>query len=141
MKTNDPIIKAIAKQAFPEYKGRKYSVKYCKSINTSFESNWSGGSRTVYRFVRLDNGSVMNNPNQDLAPWRRDYSSDGNENAVLLPGLACVTHTFFCGKDLGLTVNLCEGSMISNAEKSSIIGSNNDYKNIHSPIIENKKEY
>lgn len=97
-----PMAKKIARRAFPEYKGRKIRLTgLTKTVDTSYNSNWAGGTRTVYRFVRLDNGSVMANPNQQLAPWRHNAEA---EQAQLQDGLVCVTHEIFQDHDLGLTV-------------------------------------
>ena len=94
--------KKVAKHAYPEYKGRKIKlVTGQPTIDTSQDVNWSGGSRTEYMFVRLDNGDIMKNPNQHLPPWKQDSS---HAIATLTDGLVCVTHTFFLGKDCGLTV-------------------------------------
>jgi hypothetical protein len=94
--------KKIAKHAYPEYKGRKIKlVVGQESIDTTQDVNWSGGTRTEYIFVRLDNGDIMKNPNQHLPPWKQDSS---HAMAKLSDGLVCVTHTIFLGKDCGLTV-------------------------------------
>ena len=104
-------IKKIAKTAYPDYKGRKIRYRTDKqTIDTSYNANWSEGSRTEYKFVRTDNGAVLDNPNKNLAPWQHTY--DQKEIATLIPGLACVTHSIFMGKDTGLTVYIYNGPEI-----------------------------
>jgi hypothetical protein len=105
-KSSNPIIYNIAKHVYPDYKGRKINLEYVDKINTGFYANWSGGSRTYYNFVRLDNGKVLGVP--DYAPWKRPES----EIVEIPNGAACVTHTIFCGHDCGLTVYLPESNQI-----------------------------
>lgn len=95
-----PTLVKILKFTFPDYRGRKYYVKYEKSVDTGYNANWCEGSRTYYKFVRLDNGKILDVP--DFAPWKRP----NNEIADIPQGCACVTHTFFCGHDCGLTIIL-----------------------------------
>jgi len=95
--------KKIALKAFPDYKGRKFHFAEKEQIDTSYNANWCEGTRTYYKFVRLSDGAVMDNPNEPLAPWARDYHSN-TEKAILPDGLACVTHTIFCGHDTGCCV-------------------------------------
>lgn len=92
-----PQIVKMAKYCYPEYKGRKFYLKYEDNVDVGENANWSGGTRTYYKFVRLD-GKLMNVP--DFAPWKRPE----NEVVELVSGVACVTHSFFQGHDCGLTV-------------------------------------
>lgn len=96
-KTHPSIVK-IAKHVYPDYNGRKFFLEYVSEIDTGDNANWSGGSKTYYRFVRLDNGNILEVP--DFAPWKRPE----NEVVEIPLGAVCVTHTFFLGTDCGLTV-------------------------------------
>jgi hypothetical protein len=95
-----PEIVRIAKYAYPEYKGRKFFLEYKKEVDTSYNANWCEGTRTYYTFVRLDNGATMNPP--DVAPWNRDKIL--NAKTPIPNGAVCVTNSFFCGHDCGITV-------------------------------------
>jgi hypothetical protein len=99
-KTSHPAIYSIAKHAYNDYKGRKIYLQYKPEVDTGYNANWSGGSKTYYKFVRLDNGSILSAP--DIAPWKRPE----NETVQIPNGAACVTHSFFLGHDCGLTVIL-----------------------------------
>ena len=99
MKTNNPLVKEIAKKAFPDYKGRKYRIETAKSVDV--RSYWDGGSRDYFNFVRLDNLQVFG---QVSAQSMFDKPIHGADRVELIPGLACVRHSYFCGKDSGLTV-------------------------------------
>lgn len=99
-KKSHPEIYKLAKHVYPDYKGRKVYLSYEDSIDTGFNANWSGGSRTYYKFVRLDNGSTLTPP--EFAPWKRPE----NEVVNIPQGAACVTHSFCQGHDCGVSVIL-----------------------------------
>ena len=99
-KKSNLIIYKIAKFAYPDYKGRKFYLKYKSEVDTGYNANWEGGSRTYYKFIRLDNGAILNPP--DYAPWKRP----DNEIVQIPNGAACVTHSFFQGHDCGISVIL-----------------------------------
>jgi hypothetical protein len=99
-KKSHPKIYRLAKQVYPDYTGRKFYLSYEDSIDTGYNANWSGGSRTYYKFVRLDNKKILTPP--DFAPWKRPE----NEVVNIPQGAACVTHSFFQGHDCGLSVIL-----------------------------------
>ena len=105
-KTSHPTFVKIAKHAYPDYTGRKFKLEYVDTIDTGFNANWSGGSRTYYTFVRLDNGSILSTP--DIAPWKRPE----NETVQIPNGATCITHEYFCGSDLGLTIYLPKQNQI-----------------------------
>jgi hypothetical protein len=100
MFTNDPEVKALAKRAFPDYTGRKFRVEV---VNHSIDvrSYWDGGSREYFKFVRLDGqkGEIVIPPQSAY-----DKTVNGADAVTLVPGLVCVSHIYFCGKDLGLCV-------------------------------------
>jgi hypothetical protein len=93
-----PSVVRLMKSAYPEYTGRKFRMEVC---DHEFETHsyWDGGTRTTYTFVRAD-GKMMEVDSMS-APWEQ-YKE--NRKAKLVPGLACVEHTIFCGHDVGLTI-------------------------------------
>ena len=99
-KKSHPIIYKIAKHVYPDYTGRKIYLQYEQFVDTSYNANWFEGSRTYYKFVRLDNAKILIIP--DFAPWKRPQS----EIVEIPQGTACVTHSFSQGFDCGLTVIL-----------------------------------
>ena len=104
-KSEFPCLVNLMRDAFPEYKGRKYRVEVC---DNDFETHsyWSGGSKDSYVFVRAD-GKKMSVDSMS-APWTQHSE---NRKARLVPGLACVRHTYFCGHNCGLTLMLCSADM------------------------------
>lgn len=99
--TNNPELIGVALAAFPEYTGKKFSFEII-DCPISVKSYWSGGSKDSYVFMRLDTLKTMDMPPQ--SPY--DQQVAGADSVSLVPGLACIRHTIFCGKDLGITVLL-----------------------------------
>lgn len=99
-KKSHPTIYKIAKYVYPDYKGRKIYLRYEQFVDTGYNANWFEGSRTYYKFVRLDNANILIVP--DFAPWKRPES----ETVEIPQGAACVTHAFSHGFDCGVTVIL-----------------------------------
>jgi hypothetical protein len=82
------------------YTGTKFRAHVCESMTIPMDAGlWSGGTREVYSVVDLDTGN-RRLPGQDAAPWDR---SRKDLEVVLRPGLIVVMHSYFCGKDMGLT--------------------------------------
>ena len=93
-----PVMRKVAQAAFPNYSGRKFQVTFAETVNC--RSYWDGGSRDYYVFVRLDNFEKMAAPTSHPY-FNRDVQNV--ESVPLQPGLVCVQHSIFCGKDTGLT--------------------------------------
>lgn len=92
-------VKAILDRTFPDYKGRKFRVKFADHVVLS-DLHWSGGSHNEYAFVRID-GAVKALDFSTVAPWSHDNEG---RSIQLPPHVCCVKHTDFCGKDLGITL-------------------------------------
>lgn len=107
-----PNLVNLMKSVYPDYKGRKFFVEL-QSGEFDATSYWCEGSRTYFKFVRCD-GKVFSLP--DTSPWKQQ---EENRNATLVPGLACVTYTIFCGHDLGLTIKLHPNDFPKNIEYKS----------------------
>jgi hypothetical protein len=102
MKTNDKSVKAIAKAAFPGYKGRKFYFAV-QSAPLDCRSFWDGGSREYFRFVRLADGAVS----QEVPAQSGFDRKISGLDAVMIPeGFACVSNRIFQGIDCGLTVTV-----------------------------------
>ena len=98
--TDHPEVKRIALRAFPQYSGKKFAVQIQK-YPISVSSYWEGGSRDYYVFVNLN---TLETTNEVPAQSAFDKPIKGADSVNLVPGLACVRHCYFCGKDLGLTI-------------------------------------
>lgn len=97
--TNNSDVKKIALTAYPDYKGKKFAVKV--AIGTiDVRSYWDGGSRDYFVFLRLDTLEIWKMPGQSI----NDKKVNGAESVSLIPGMVCVEHTYFQGKDLGITI-------------------------------------
>jgi hypothetical protein len=104
MTNNDTTLKAICKAAFPEYKGRKFRLSPLRSPESTVNvcSYWDGGSRDYFAFVALADGL----PASCEVPVQSAYDKpiEGADSVQLPKGIVCVRHSYFCGKDSGLTV-------------------------------------
>jgi hypothetical protein len=97
--TNHPDVKRIATAAYPNYTGRKFSVEV-SNRPIDVRSYWDGGSRDYFVFLRLDNLKTWVMPEQSI----NDVKVEGADKVSLVPGMVCVEHTIFCGKDIGITI-------------------------------------
>lgn len=82
------------------YTGQKFQAIVGDEMTIPMDAGlWSGGSRTVYRAIKLATGETVEAPNQSAAPW----DNERRERRVkIAPGFAVVSHVTFSGKDLGL---------------------------------------
>lgn len=100
-KSKYPKLVEFMLKCYPEYNGRKFYVEAC---DHEFETHsyWSGGSKEEFCFIKT-NGSILQVPSH-THPYTQHCKE--NRKAKLVPGLACVVHTYFCGQDLGLKIML-----------------------------------
>jgi len=98
--TAQPAIRLMVR-AFPAYTGHMFKIDTRESVD--IRSCWDGGSREYFKFVRLDSGEVS-----PAIPSQSGFDRPmAGADAVTLPeGTALVTHTIFCGKDMGLTLTI-----------------------------------
>lgn len=90
-------VKDILTATFPGYTGRKFIVEFTESI-TFYNTNWSGGSRNEYAAINANGHmATLNVP----APWVNPVEG---KTIDLPPDVLIVRHTFFCGRDLGITI-------------------------------------
>ena len=99
MYTNHPEAVKIALTAYPGYTGKKFQIEV-SSFPIDVRSYWEGGSRSYYTFLRLDTLAIMSIPQQSAF----DKQVVGADSVNLIPGMVCVKHTIFCGKDAGITI-------------------------------------
>ena len=91
-------VKQFSKTIYPEYKGRKFYIHKQGTLRLS-NTNWDEGSRTYYTAVNLKTGENM--PATEFAPWNNPIEG---QVAVISPGFGIMTHSYFCGKDCGVTL-------------------------------------
>jgi len=106
MHTDHSDVIAVAKKAYPDYNGRKFRVEVCPEYEGKYtidvRSSWEGGSRNYFTFLRLDTGNTMEVPAQSAF----DAKIKGADSVALVPGLVCVEHSYFCGKDMGIRIHI-----------------------------------
>jgi hypothetical protein len=100
---NEPLVRQIANAAFPSYSGKSFKISTAESVDV--RSYWDGGSRDYYAFVQLTDAGVVGRyevPQQSMF----DRQIPGADSVKLdsAPGLVCVRHCIFQGKDMGLTI-------------------------------------
>jgi hypothetical protein len=87
----------IVKLTFPEYHGRKFKLQFVDHI-TFYDTNWAGGTKNEYKFVRVDGKVVaLHAP----APWINPIEG----KTVELPAnVLVVVRQHFCGMEVGITI-------------------------------------
>lgn len=86
------------------YTGKKFKVVVTESVMVPSDAGiWDGGSRTTYNAIRTSDGAKVPMVNHNSAPWD---ASRRDQTVPLQPGYAVVSHSMFCGKDMGLTYYL-----------------------------------
>lgn len=98
-----PEVVTAKQRTFPGYTGHKYQVCIRETIDV--RSYWSGGSKDTFRFCTINGKESIDIPTQSAF----DPTLPGAESVQLIPGLICVEHSIFLGKDAGLTFHVCAG--------------------------------
>ncbi len=103
MKSPKPLTPiAIARIAFPSWGGRKCSVSEKSTVHVG-DTFWDGGSRTEYVAVNLATGQTCGLPESASTP--REMGGTAPDARVTVPaGFALVSHSIYCGRDVGCTV-------------------------------------
>lgn len=95
-------IKAIAKLAFPEYRGRKFRL--VSQAHYQMADYWDEGSRRYAVAVNLNAGTPHAPSIAAHTPW----SSAAQAKFTIPDGVAIVERAIFCGKDCGITVYIAQ---------------------------------
>lgn len=84
------------------YTGKQFRAIVTDSVFIPADAGlWSGGSRTTYRAVNIETGAARPVSDDMSSPWSE---SRADRRVDLRDGLVVVSHVYFCGKDLGLTI-------------------------------------
>jgi hypothetical protein len=100
MKSNLPEVKELCKAAFPNYRGRKFSVEpFNRPMR--LDSCWEGGSRSFYVLLNMATKQQVPVPENGTP-----YSNGGRilQCSELPMNVALVEHCIFCGHDIGCRV-------------------------------------
>lgn len=101
----DAFLKEIVARTFSGYTGKKIQIS--NQIPSELRSYWDGGSKTSYCFFNLSTKeSQMVGTNHPF------FEPDKPSHLESLPiGFVLVSHSFFCGKDMGITIYVNEEDM------------------------------
>lgn len=96
----DVFIKTLVSKAYPEYRGRKFFLQVTDAP-IDCASYWDGGSRDYFTFANLSTGEVS-----QAAPAQSGFDRpvSGLDSVLIPENFACIKHSFFCGKDTGITI-------------------------------------
>lgn len=82
-----------------DYSGRTFKLAIQTKISF-WNTNWDGGSKNDYTVIRAD---LERRQAANPAPWINTIEGFSYD---LTPEFIVIEHTFFCGKDLGLTFHI-----------------------------------
>ena len=84
------------------YTGKQYRAIVTDSVYIPSDAGtWSGGSRTLYSAIHLSSGESRPACDSYSAPWDKNRK---DQRVELKPGFAIISHSIFCGKDMGLSI-------------------------------------
>lgn len=92
---DDPTLDRLAVSAFPGWNGTK--IKLVQFHSTRLDQTWDGGSRSTYAFVDLDKF-------ESVSPSR--LTRESPVVSSLPPNVVMVEHSYYRGKDMGLTIHV-----------------------------------
>lgn len=100
MTPDTKIVKALAKVAYPDYRGRKFSVRQTRTY--TMEDYWDGGSRCYAVAVDLATGKMA--ASQPVA--RNPFNAAAHATFEIPAGVGILERHVFCGKDVGITLHV-----------------------------------
>jgi hypothetical protein len=103
--TDAPEVKEIAKIAFPDYNGRQFKVLPFQGP-MSLSSYWDGGSKIYYALVNMTTKKTVGVPESGNM-----HTGGAYRISELPPNMAVVAHSFFTGKDMGITIYVNEENL------------------------------
>jgi hypothetical protein len=102
LNASDPAARQITNVAF-NYSGRKFKACVVNAGHKfTLNSMWDGGSRDYYAVVKLSTMESI-----DVSDMVGSYTRE-DKTLKLQAGFALVEHSFFCGKDAGITIYILE---------------------------------
>lgn len=90
-------VRRILSITFPEYKGRKFSLRFGSKYYP--QNYWDGGSKTFFKCLTSTPEGVKT-ASWGFNPMRRDAH---DEFDIPVDGMI-VEHIYFCGHDLGINI-------------------------------------
>jgi hypothetical protein len=108
-------VKGLAKVAYPDYKGRKFSLAIKQKYYPS--NYWDGGSRNYMVAVDFQTGRIVEPSEKSTIP----FEPISGKAFDIPPGVGILEHTFYCGKDLGVCLYVSQPFAIEE-NKNKLIG-------------------
>jgi hypothetical protein len=103
----DASLKAIIAACYPDVKIRKGVSIETQDRPLNVASYWDGGSRDYFVFFCLTTSKVVPVPAQSAF----DRPLGGADRVTLPDGIVCVERSYFCGKDVGITLHVNPANM------------------------------
>ena len=113
-KETKQLVKALAKMAYPDYNGRKFSVEVTRSYYLS--NYWDGGSRNYCVAVDLSTGKIVDPSEESKNP----FTNSAHTCVVVPQGVGILEHSFYCGKDMGIRLYVAAPLAIEAANTKQI---------------------
>jgi len=92
----NPQVKKILDKTYPDYTGRKISLRASEKYYMS--DYWSGGSRSYVVAVNMITGEIAAPTHNAKLPW----CDEANAVYQIPENVMLVEHCIFCGKDIGI---------------------------------------
>jgi len=91
-------VKDLAKAIYSDYNGRKFHIQKQESYQPS--NYWDGGSRTYSVAIDFRGQRVLMPTHESTVPWNKQ----AHDSFEIPQGVGILEHTYFCGKDMGITL-------------------------------------
>lgn len=90
-------VASLVSHAFPEYRGRKFSIEFASTI-TLYNLEWDGGSKNEYVAVGV-NAHML-----PIGYGFKQFNPLEGKTVKIPADVVIVQHTFFCGQDAGIRI-------------------------------------
>lgn len=91
-------VKKLAKAVYPDYNGRKFRIR--KQETYQPENYWDSGSITYCVAIDFRGSKVMMPSQESTNP----FNQAAHKAFVIPQGVGILEHSYFCGKDMGITL-------------------------------------
>ncbi len=99
---SNPLLRSLVSATFPDYTGKKFAIDTAETVNV--KSYWDGGSRDYYSVARiLPDGTVIATEIPQMSQFDPQYVGADRVPTNAMENMVIVKHSFFCGKDMGIT--------------------------------------
>ena len=110
-------IKRIAKSTY-ETKSRKFRI--VQSAHYTMENYWDGGTRVYAQALDLATGRLSGACDASANP----FNSIAHSTFEIPAGVGILCHSFFCGKDCGITLYVAPGCALASAPAPLVLARN-----------------